>query len=89
MPSGNGNHGTLGREEPMPDYRWPNLAAMFFDQVDHMGDRPFLWAKRDGQYKALSWGDAAAREVKQRLLRLCLDQAMLASDLGPPRVGRY
>ena len=45
----------------MPDYQWPNLAAMFFDQVDRHGDRPFLWAKREGTYKPLSWGDAAAR----------------------------
>lgn len=40
---------------------WPNLAAMFFDQVDAHGDKPFLWAKRDGTYKPLSWGDVAAR----------------------------
>lgn len=40
---------------------WPNLAAMFFDQVARRGDRPFLWAKRDGAYRPLSWGDAAAR----------------------------
>ena len=41
--------------------RWPNLAAMFFDQVDQLGERPFLWAKRDGIWRPLSWGDAAAR----------------------------
>jgi len=41
--------------------RWPNLPTLFFDQVDRMGDRPFLWKKRDGVYKALSWGDTAAR----------------------------
>jgi long-chain acyl-CoA synthetase len=41
--------------------RWPNLAAMFFDQVDALGDRPFLWGKRDGVWRPLSWGDAAAR----------------------------
>ncbi|MBM3733506.1 MAG: long-chain fatty acid--CoA ligase [Acidimicrobiia bacterium] len=41
--------------------RWPNLAAMFFDQVDALGDRPFLWGKRDNVWRPLSWGDAAAR----------------------------
>lgn len=41
--------------------RWPNLAAMFFDQVDRLGERPFLWAKRDGTWRPLTWGDAAAR----------------------------
>ncbi|MBT6094910.1 MAG: long-chain fatty acid--CoA ligase [Rhodospirillaceae bacterium] len=45
----------------MADYRWPNLAAMFFDQVAKHGDQPFVWAKRDGAYRPLSWGDAAAR----------------------------
>ena len=43
------------------DRHWPNLPAMFFDQVDRYGDRPFLWKKRDGVYKPLSWGDTAAR----------------------------
>ena len=45
----------------MPGHAWPNLAAMFFVQVDRYGDQPFLWAKREGVYKPLSWGDAAAR----------------------------
>ncbi len=88
MPSGNGNHGMLGREEPMPEYRWPNLAAMFFDQVDRMGDRPFLWAKRDGQYKALSWGDAAARvtAMARGLRKLGIepgDRVVLVSENRP------
>ena len=47
----------------MSTYRWPNLAAMFFDQVDRKGDRPFLWAKRGGAYHPLGWGDVAARVV--------------------------
>ena len=34
----------------MADQNWPNLAAMFYDQVDAYGDRPFLWAKREGTY---------------------------------------
>jgi len=42
-------------------YAWANLAAMFYDQVDKYGDKPMLWAKRDGTYRALSWGDVAAR----------------------------
>jgi len=41
--------------------RWPNLAAMFFDQVDRLGEYPFLWAKRGGTWRPLTWGDAAAR----------------------------
>ncbi|MGH6660708.1 MAG: AMP-dependent synthetase/ligase [Rhodospirillales bacterium] len=45
----------------MGDRDWPNLAAMFFDQVNRLGERPFLWKKRGGVYKPLSWGDTAAR----------------------------
>lgn len=41
----------------------PNLAAMFLDWAAQKGDRPFLWAKRDGAYAAISW-DAAAEQVK-------------------------
>jgi long-chain acyl-CoA synthetase len=37
----------------------PNLAAMFFDWAAKKGDRPFLWAKRDGAYRATSWREAA------------------------------
>ena len=38
----------------------PNLAAMFFDWAAQKGDRPFLWAKRDGAYRPISWRAAAA-----------------------------
>jgi len=37
----------------------PNLAAMFFDWAERRGDRPFLWAKRDGVYQSTSWREAA------------------------------
>src|SRR6201999_1350957 len=40
---------------------WPNLAAMFFDQARRYGDKPFLWAKRDGTYRPLTWREAAAQ----------------------------
>ncbi|MEK7821196.1 MAG: long-chain fatty acid--CoA ligase [Pseudomonadota bacterium] len=50
------NQGALKRFE-----RWPNLAAMFFDQIDRLGERPFLWSKRDGNWHPLTWGDTAAR----------------------------
>ena len=45
----------------MADRDWPNLAAMFFAQARRRGDRPFLWAKRDGAYRSLGWRDAAAQ----------------------------
>jgi len=37
-----------------------NLAAMFFAQAKRLGDKPFLWTKRDGRYQPISWRAAAA-----------------------------
>ncbi|HER26847.1 MAG TPA: long-chain fatty acid--CoA ligase, partial [Rhodospirillales bacterium] len=36
-----------------------NLVSMFFEQAEREGDKPFLWAKRDGAYHSQSWRDAA------------------------------
>src|SRR6266446_9644371 len=41
-----------------------SLPAMFFEQADRLGDKPFLWAKRDGHYQPITWA-AAARDVRQ------------------------
>jgi long-chain acyl-CoA synthetase len=41
-----------------------SLPAMFFEQAARLGERPFLWAKRDGRYRPLSWA-VAAREVRR------------------------
>ncbi len=68
--------------------RWPSLTAMFFDQVDARGDQPFLWAKRDGVYQPMSWGDAAARvtPLARGLMALGIgrgDRVMLVSENRP------
>ncbi len=55
---------------------WPNLPAMFFDVVEQVGDRPLLWAKRDGEWVSVS-GAEAARQV-----------AGLAGFLGAIGIGR-
>jgi long-chain acyl-CoA synthetase len=39
----------------------PNLAAMFFDWAAERGERPFLWAKREGVYEPISWAETARR----------------------------
>ena len=39
-----------------------NLPEMFFESADRLGDRPFLWAKRDNAWGSISWR-AAADEV--------------------------
>jgi long-chain acyl-CoA synthetase len=54
----------------------PNLAAMFFEWAAKKGGRPFLWAKRDGRYRATSWREAA-EEVRR-----------LARGLGALGIGR-
>ncbi len=45
----------------MPEYPWPNLAAMFFDQARRHAERPLFWTKRDGRWQALNWREAADR----------------------------
>ena len=41
--------------------RFQNLAEMFFAVAHSMGDRPFLWAKRDGAWQPTSWAEAASQ----------------------------
>ena len=48
---------------------WQSLAKLFFDQAERLGDKPFLWVKRDGAYRPLSWREVAT-SVKQLSLGL-------------------
>ena len=41
--------------------RQHNLAEMFFTVAAAMGERPFAWAKQDGQWRASSWADSASQ----------------------------
>jgi long-chain acyl-CoA synthetase len=50
---------------------WQSLPAMFFEQADKRADKPFLWAKTDGAYRSISWGETA---VRVRLLSRALAQ---------------
>ncbi len=38
---------------------FPNLVTMFFTRARAQGDAPFLWAKTDGKWHAISWRQAA------------------------------
>ncbi|HYE29745.1 MAG TPA: long-chain fatty acid--CoA ligase [Allosphingosinicella sp.] len=38
---------------------FPNLVAMFFARAAEKGDAPFLWAKREGAWRSMSWREAA------------------------------
>ncbi len=39
--------------------RWQSLPALLFDQAQRLGDKPFLWAKREGAYRPLTWAEVA------------------------------
>lgn len=74
--------------EPTSPMDWHNLPAMFFDQVERFGDRPFLWAKHDGEWQSMSWGDTAARvtPLARGLLSLGVepgDRLVLVSENRP------
>src|SRR3954452_1692244 len=36
-----------------------NLVALFLTRAAEKGDKPFLWAKRDGEWRPTSWAEAA------------------------------
>ena len=41
-----------------------SLPAMFFEQAERLGEKPFLWAKHGGRYQPISWA-AAARDARR------------------------
>ncbi len=66
----------------------PNLAVMFFAEAARQGARPFLWTKRQGAYRPLSWGDAARQvtDLAKGLRALGLqrgDRAVLVAENRP------
>ena len=68
--------------------RFENLVAMFLTRADEKGDRPFLWAKRDGQWRPISWSDAARQvaALAASLKRIGLepgDRVCLVSENRP------
>src|SRR3954447_8700172 len=36
-----------------------NLVALFLTRAAEKGDGPFLWAKRDGEWRSTSWSEAS------------------------------
>ncbi|EDP61879.1 AMP-dependent synthetase and ligase [alpha proteobacterium BAL199] len=66
----------------------PNLPTMFFDQARRLGNRPFLWAKRDKVYEPISYAAAAGlvRRLAGGLLQLGLkpgDRVVLVAENRP------
>ncbi len=72
----------------MPGETDHNLVTLFFERVERFGDRPFLWAKRDGTYRPLSWHRVAAQvsELARGLKGLGIekgDRVVLAAENRP------
>ncbi len=68
--------------------QWQNLATMFFEVAAERGDRPFLWAKRDGEWRATSWPETAraVSRLARALSTLGIDpgdRVMLVSENRP------
>jgi long-chain acyl-CoA synthetase len=67
---------------------FPNLVTMFLTRAKERGDKPFLWAKRDGAWQSISWSEAArqvaalAEGLKRTGLRSG-DRVMLVSENRP------
>ena len=65
-----------------------NLVELFLARADAKGDAPFLWAKKDGKWQALSWAEVARQVccLAQSLRELGLkdgDRVMLVSENRP------
>src|SRR5690349_4641719 len=68
--------------------RFENLVSMFFTRAEEKGDAPFLWAKRDGAWHAISWSEAARQvaALAASLKRIGLqpgDRVCLVSENRP------
>ena len=67
---------------------FPNLVTMFLTRVRERGDRPFLWARRDGGWQSISYNEAARQvaALADSLKALGLqpgDRVMLVSENRP------
>ncbi len=65
-----------------------SLTAMVLAQAERLGDRPLLWARRDGTWQATSWAETArqVRALAGGLLALGLapgDRVVLAAESRP------
>ena len=65
-----------------------NLVSLFLARAHALGDKPMLWAKRDGEWRSTSWGEAARQVclIAEGLRGLGLqagDRVMLVSENRP------
>ena len=67
---------------------FPNLVTMFLARAADKGDKPFLWAKRDGSWQSISWAESARQvaALAESLQRIGLkpgDRVALVSENRP------
>ena len=65
-----------------------NLVELFLNRADAGGNAPFLWAKRDGAWRSISWAEAARQVclIAEGLRAMGLkdgDRVMLVSENRP------
>lgn len=68
--------------------RFPNIVSMFFTRAAQRGDKPFLLRKQDGQWRGISWAQAAEQvaALAKGLQELGLERGervMLVSENRP------
>ena len=68
--------------------RFDNLIALFVARATEKGDAPFLWANREGEWRATSWSEAARQvaALAESLKRIGLepgDRVALVSENRP------
>jgi long-chain acyl-CoA synthetase len=68
--------------------RFENLVSLFLTRAAEKGDRPFLWAKREGAWRPISWTEAARQvaALAESLKRIGLqhgDRVCLVSENRP------
>ena len=78
-----------GKQVQLSDFdTYNSLVAMFLDRANTRGDKPFLSARRDGAWQALSWRETADQVcvLAESLLALGLepgDRVILVSENRP------
>jgi long-chain acyl-CoA synthetase len=68
--------------------RFDNLVSLFLTRAQEKGDRPFLWAKKEGEWRSTSWAEAARQvaALAESLRRIGLepgDRVALVSENRP------
>ncbi|HEX8842560.1 MAG TPA: AMP-binding protein, partial [Sphingomicrobium sp.] len=68
--------------------RFDNLVSLFLTRAQEKGDEPFLWAKREGAWRPISWTEAARQvaALATSLKRIGLqhgDRVCLVSENRP------